>query len=208
MDLYSAINQRRTIRDFEDKEVDMEIIYRIINAGLKAPTNDHMRNWEFVVIRDKEQKAKIIDKIPKNTTNEKLEDIAKAWNMTDACQREMYMDAIPKQYSMLYHAGSLILPYFKQNFPLLEPESLSSLNYFASIWCCIENILLAATAEGLYATLRIPFNDEQSYLKEVVHHPDHYFMPCYLAIGYPAEEAIKVPQHNFDVKEKVHINCW
>jgi len=208
MDLYSAINQRRTVRDFQDKEVELDIILRIINAGLKAPTNDHMRNWEFVVVTDKEEKAKIMDKIPKTISKKKLEGIVTAWNMTDVCQKEMYVDAIPKQYSMLYNAGCLILPFFKQDSPLLQPESLSSLNYFASIWCCIENILLSATAEGLYATLRIPFDEELTYINEVVKHPASYYMPCYLAIGYPAENAVKNSQKEFDAKNKIHINHW
>jgi nitroreductase len=208
MDLYTTINQRRTIRDFQDKEVDMETIQRILTAVLKAPTNDHMRNWEFVVITDKDEKAKIIGKIPKVVTNKKVQSIIEASNMTDEYQREMYIEAIPKQYSMLYHSGCLILPLFKQESPLLKPASLSSLNAFASIWCCIENILLAATAEGLYATLRIPFDDEQDYLKEVIQIPDHYFMPCYLSIGYAPENAAKNMQHEFDAKEKIHINRW
>ncbi|MHB8132260.1 MAG: nitroreductase family protein [Mobilitalea sp.] len=208
MDLYSAINQRQTIRDFQDKEVDMEIIQRILKAGLKAPTNDHLRNWEFVVITDMDEKAKIIGKIPRLVSKRKVESIIEASNMTDDCQREMYMEAIPKQYSMLYHSGCLILPLFKQESPLLKPESLSSLNGFASIWCCIENILLATTEEGLYATLRIPFDEEQDYLKELIQNPDHYFMPCYIAIGYPPENAVRNTQHEFDIKDKIHINRW
>jgi nitroreductase len=101
MELYSAINQRRTIRDFQDKEVDLDIIYKILSSGLKAPTNDHMRNWEFVIFTEKEEKAKIITKIPKTISKQRSESIIDAWKMTDECQREMYMDAIPKQYSML-----------------------------------------------------------------------------------------------------------
>ena len=49
---------------------------------------------------------------------------------------------------MLTQSGLLILPFFrqKQN-PLLKPVEQSSLNYFASAWCALENMLLAATAE-------------------------------------------------------------
>ena len=47
MELYEAIEKRRTIRDFEDKPVDMEVIKKILSAGLKAPTNNHLRQWEF-----------------------------------------------------------------------------------------------------------------------------------------------------------------
>jgi nitroreductase len=208
MDLYAAINQRRTIRDFDDREVDMEIISRILEAGLKAPTNDHMRSWEFIVISDKHEKANIIKHISKDTSKERAEEITRNWNMTDECQIDMYIDAIPKQYSMLFHAGCIILPLFKQSSPLLNPESLSSLNPFASIWLCIENILLAATAEGLGVSLRIPSEKELNYLREAVHYPDDYHIPCYLGIGYPAKSAVVTQQKHFDIKDKLHFNQW
>ncbi len=208
MDLYTAINQRRTIRDFDDREIDKEIIYRILEAGFKAPTNDHMRNWDFIVISDKQDKAAIVGNISKDTSKERAAGIIENWHMTDDCQIGMYMDAIPKQYSMLYHAGCIVLPLFKQSWPLLKPETLSSLNPFASIWLCIENILLTATAEGLGVSLRIPSEKELIYLKEVVHYPEDYYMPCYLGIGYPAKDAVIIPQKQFDIKDKIHINQW
>lgn len=208
MEFYEAVNNRRTIRDLQDKEIPAEVIERIITAGLKAPTNDHMRSWEFVVITDPEEKAGIISKIPKNLGTSKVENFLESWEMTDPSQRNMYMDAIPKQYSMLYHSGCLILPFFKQEYPILKPESLSSLNNFASIWCCIENIFLAATAEGLGMAFRIPFDKEIKYLKEAVGHPDNYIMPCYISIGYPKENAIINSQHEYNAKDKLHINRW
>ncbi len=208
MDLYNAIYKRRTIRDFIDKEVPMETIERILDAGLRAPTNDHMRNWEFVVITDKEERLKILDGMPVRVTGKKVEKILDTWKMTDDCQRAMYIDAIPKQFFMLYNASCLILPFFRQDSPLLKPDSLSALNGFASIWCCIENILLAAAAEGLYAAIRIPFDKEASQIHEVMGQPDNYVMPCYLAIGYPSENAAWNPQKEYNIKDKIHINKW
>jgi nitroreductase len=208
MNIYEAINKRRSIRDLQDKEIPMEIIQRILNAGLKAPTNDHMRSWEFVVLTDPEEKAKIINKIPKNLGKKQAAGFIDSFHMTDPSQREMYMDAIPKQYSMLYHSGCLILPFFRQDYPLLKPDSLSALNGFASIWCCIENIFLAAAAEGLGAAFRIPFDKEIKYLKEAVGHPDNYIMPCYIALGYPTDNAVINAQHEYDSKEKIHMNRW
>ena len=188
--------------------MDPEIINRILEAGLKAPTNDHLRNWEFIVISDKQEKAEIVGTIFRDISKEQVVEIIENWHMTDTCQIDMYMDAIPKQYSMLYHAGCIVLPFFKQSQPLLEPETLSSLNSFASIWLCIENILLAATAEGLGVSLRIPSEKELSYLREVVHYPEDYYMPCYLGIGYPAKDAVIIPQKEFDIKDKIHLNRW
>lgn len=208
MDLYTAINQRRTIRDFDDREVDPDIINRILEAGLKAPTNDHLRNWEFIVISDPKEKATIVEYISRDTSKERAAEIIKNWYMTDDCQIDMYMDGIPKQYSMLYHAGCIVLPFFKQSWPLLKPETLSALNPFASIWLCIENILLAATAEGLGVSLRIPSEEELDYLRELVHYPEDYYMPCYLGIGYPHKDAVIIPQKHFNISDKIHVNRW
>ena len=58
MELYEAIYKRQTTRDFKDKLVPDDVLERIINAGLQAPTHDHLRNWEFVILKDKEDKRK------------------------------------------------------------------------------------------------------------------------------------------------------
>lgn len=43
-DFYEVVNKRRTVRDFEDYPISDEVLTRIIDAGFKAPTNDHMRD--------------------------------------------------------------------------------------------------------------------------------------------------------------------
>lgn len=48
----------------------------------------------------------------------------------------------------------------------MQPTSLSSLNEFASIWCCIENILLAAASEGIFGVTRIPMKEELEHIKK------------------------------------------
>ena len=140
MELYEAIDNRRTVRDFEDKIIDMNIIKRILSAGLKAPTNDHLRSWEFVIVNDKKERSRVLN-LEDMTNPADCDKMLDSFGMTDSDQRGMYHIAMPKQFSMLYNSGCLILPFFKLREPLMHPTSLSSLNEFASIWCCIENIL-------------------------------------------------------------------
>ena len=83
MELYEAIEKRRTIRDFENEPIPSEIIERIINAGLQAPTNDHMRDWHYIVIQDKNTVIKLLDIIPKGISDEDMEQLLKDWNLTD-----------------------------------------------------------------------------------------------------------------------------
>jgi nitroreductase len=208
MEFYDVINSRRTIRDFTERSVDIDIVKRVLSAGLKAPSNDHMRDWEFVVVTEREVIASILKKIPKKVSEKQVEFIIKSWELKDECQQNTYRDAIPKQNGMLYKSGCLILPFYKQHGDLLEPKSLSSLNSFASIWCCIENIFLAATAEGLSGTLRIPLDDEPEHIAAILNHPKEYVMPCYIALGYAAPDAVIIKQIERNIDDKIHINRW
>ena len=56
MDFYDVINKRRTVREFLDKEVDFAIIKKILDAGNKAPTWNHNRNWNYIILKTKEEK--------------------------------------------------------------------------------------------------------------------------------------------------------
>ena len=207
MDVYEAIRARRTIRDFEDRQVGMGTIERIIDAGLKAPTNNHLRQWEFVIVNGKEERANLL-RVENMTSRDECEQMLDGFGMTDEVQRNMYREAMPRQFSMLYNAGCLILPFFKIREQLLQPSSLSSLNDFASIWCCIENMLLAAASEGLLGVTRIPMAEESEHIKTAVGHPENYVMPCYIALGYPAKNASVPAQKSICAKDKIHINIW
>ena len=207
MDVYAAIDARQTIRDFENKPVPDEIIERILEAGLKAPTNDHMRHWEFVLVNDKAEREKLLRIRPIESVDE-INGTLDRWGLGDKLQRDMYVEALPRQYSMLYNAGCLILPFFKVETPLLQPKNLSALNPFASIWCCIENMLLAAAAEGIFGVTRIPMTDESEHIKHVVGHPGNYAFPCYVALGYPTKGAVRTGQNAVSIKAKVHKNVW
>ena len=173
MDFYEAIEKRRTVRDFEDKPIPMDIIKRILSAGLKAPTNNHLREWEFVIVNDKKERLSVLN-LEDMTSYDECEKMMDGFGMTDSDQRGMYHIAMPKQFSMLYNSGCLILPFFKLREPLMNPTCLSSLNEFASIWCCIENILLAAAAEGIFGVTRIPMTEELEHIKNTLKHPDNY----------------------------------
>lgn len=53
MDFYEATRCRRTVHDFQDKPIPLETLERIIDAGLSAPSNDHLRRWEFILVQEK-----------------------------------------------------------------------------------------------------------------------------------------------------------
>lgn len=208
MDFYEAIDERRTIRDFDNFSMPDETIKRILSAGLKAPTNDHMRDWHYIVIRNKGIAAELLKLVPKGISDEDMNRLIADWNLSDALQQECYRNAVPKQYRMLMDASIIVIPLLKQKTDILHPENLSHLNGFASIWCSIENIFLAATAEGYACTLRIPLGDEGEWARKTLGYPDEYLMPCFIAIGKPKENAKSVKQIHIDPNSRIHWEKW
>ena len=79
MELYDAIYKRRIIRDFTDQTISEDILEKIINAGLQAPTHDHLRNWEFVIIQNKRDKENVLQFV-KQGVEPTLEILKKLWS--------------------------------------------------------------------------------------------------------------------------------
>jgi nitroreductase len=208
MDVYEAISKRQTIRDFEDRQVPIKVLHKILNAGLQAPTNDHLRRWEFILVQDKVKRHEIVTQIHATKTTAGATKIVDKWGLVEPTQRQVYIEAIPKQQSMLLEAAVLILPCFFISGPILKPESLSSLNHLVSIWCCVENILVAAANEGIFGVTRIPFENERRFLKKYFHLPIGYEVPCYLALGYPKKGTPRIQQFEVRLEEKIHLNEW
>lgn len=138
MKLYEVLEKRRTYRDYSDREVSDEILKRVIGAAFKAPTNDHLRQLEFIVVRGRENIAKVIAPLAKNMAAFKNL-VHEVDESGDKDKMDMFADALPKQQRMLMQSGLLIIPFFRQQtWPLLKPTEQSSLNYFASAWCALE----------------------------------------------------------------------
>ena len=213
MELYQAFQQRKTIRDFakvdgRPREIDPVTLRRIIDAGFTAPTNDHMRDWHFILLNDLEKRGLLISEVIKPISRKGSIGIVNRWGLTDPDQREMYYEAIPRQFSMLNDCGCLILPLYRQDLPLLKPKDLSALNYFVSIWLCIENMINAAASEGIFGVVRIPASAESKTVKNTLNIPGNYEFPCWLALGYAAENAARSRQVSIDVNTRIHRNTW
>ena len=209
MDLYIGLGERRTIRDFSNKEVTDEVLVKVLSAAFKAPTNDHLRQFEFIVVRGQENITRLIAPVAENTKNIQQTGLEATASIMDKDEHAMFTDALPKQQRMLIQSNCLILPFFKQkDYPLCKPADQSSLNYFASAWAAVENILLAATAEGLACAFRIPIGNEPEYVKHLVNAPVGYEFTCFLAIGYAAENAHICKQKDIRVEERIHKNIW
>ena len=159
----------------------------------------------FILIKDAEQRKKVAELAAKakNITNEtELEKTLDNW--ADELQKEMYRKALPVQEKMLVSSPELLIVCFRLRKPLKECETLYDLNDLASVWMCIENILLAMTAEGLYGVTSVP--RETASLKKVLGIPEGYDVAAAIPIGYPENYPIK--QKTISLEEKLHYNKW
>ena len=206
MELYEAIAKRRIVRDVKEDDVPFETIEKIIGAWLKAPTHDHLRNWEFVILHGKEEKERALRFV--HTGVGPTLEILKKTLVDGTPQQKMYAVAMPRQYTMLYNAPYVVLPFFKSAPGVMKPDSVSSLNPLSSIWCVIENIFLAATAEGLACSMRIPVGSEGPDAGREVGAPEGWMLPCYIGIGVPAEDAPEIEQIEYCAKQKIHFGKW
>lgn len=205
MEFYQAVNNRRTVREFKAAPVSSDVLERIIAAGMQAPTHNHGREWEFVVLCEKEEKENALQFVKAWSATQEERKSVSALGTT---AQRMYAYAMPRQYTMLSESSCVILPFFKGGNSLFNGSYVNSLNSFASVWCCIENIFLAATAEGLACSMRIPVGNEGIKVAEAVNAPNGYMLPCYIGIGYPAENAAVVEQTKRPVKNALHFGTW
>lgn len=54
-----AIKRRRSIREFTDQPVASELLYKIIAAGIWAPSGLNNQPWRFVLVRDEATRTKL-----------------------------------------------------------------------------------------------------------------------------------------------------
>ena len=63
-DFYEHLNRRRTVRDFSDREVPLELIERAVLTAGTAPSGAHMQPWRFVVAQGSAGKRRTGERAP------------------------------------------------------------------------------------------------------------------------------------------------
>ncbi len=97
----------------------------------------------------------------------------------------MYRRALPVQVKMLVTSPELLVVCYRLRKPLKECETLYDLNDLASVWMCLENIVLAMAVEGLYGVTTVP--RETAVLRRVLGVPDGYEVAAAIPIGYSVD---------------------
>ena len=59
MDLMELIKKRYSCRAYQDKSVEQEKLDKIFEAARLAPSAKNLQDWRFILVRDKEIKARV-----------------------------------------------------------------------------------------------------------------------------------------------------
>ena len=201
MKLKEVIEKRRTVRDFQNKEIPKTIIEYAIENGFKAPTYNHLREWDFIIINSLESKLKLIESedLDKAINIDELENL---FENEEIIMKEMYLDAIPKQKKMIISAPSVIIVVFKPKINVEKAKKIYDLNCLASVWACIENFLLSLAEHDVYGVTFIPQNIDT--IKDKLRIPIDLEIATIIPIGYKADDARILKQKTINISERIH----
>lgn len=200
-----VISKRRTIRDFRNEPIQPGIIRHAIDNAFKAPSYNHMREWDFIIVENLETKLKLIESenLDKNIN---LEELAELFKDEEPVKKEMYVDAIPKQKKMIIEAPMVVIVVYKPKTKIEDVTRVYDLNCLASAWACIENFLLSLTEYNVFGVTYIPQHTET--IKQRIGIPNPLEIAAIIPIGYKADTAKTLVQKEINIAERIHFEKW
>lgn len=142
LEFYEVVKKRSVIRDFKPDPIPEDVVRRILEAGIRAPSGEHKQPWEFIWVKNPE--------LRKELTTLKFESrkrMAKA--LFPDLSEQRILELANLQKTALETAPVLIaVCYTNFDNPTEMGKRGISMSH-AQTWQCIQNMWLAATAEGL-----------------------------------------------------------
>ena len=183
IDLFEAIDSQRGIRYFRPDPVPDDLITRLLQAAIKAPSGGVTQGWSFIVIRDQETRHRIGDMY--RAGSRLLEDLSAAIASLGATVETALTDQQRRVYRMAQHLEDHMedVPVFILACIQADP----GLAWGSSIYPAVQNILLAARGLGLGSVLTTRQTRFESELKELLGIPEDVVTAALLPIGFPAE---------------------
>ncbi|MDW7738787.1 MAG: nitroreductase family protein [Bacillota bacterium] len=186
MEIYEAIEKRRTVRGFKEK-VSEETLKKMITAGTKALSAGNSQPWEFIIIDDQ----KLLEEIGENKYQQNRSLVAK----DEKAKAAIEAAALVQKKS--YQNCSAIAVCFKEGH-----------NQVASAWSCIQNMALAATAEGVGVVTSSFWGEHQKIVERLLGLPEGYKVATVMLVGMqdgPPNEKILRPESSLVHRNKFGI---
>lgn len=153
MPLEHVMLTQRAVRKLLADPVDDAIVLRCLELALKAPTGSNSQNWEFVVVRDRASKERLAVQYQR------------AWSLYGRVGRKLsgpggnesmakILRAVEWQVEHFTDVPVVVVACLRGGRPPLVPlPAIGDSSYYGSIYPAVQNLLLAARAMGLGASV-------------------------------------------------------
>ena len=161
MEIHEAIEKRRTVRIFKAGVTEAQL-RKLLAAGAKAPSTRNQQSWEFISVTDPERVAQIAEM--KYQYNRKFAP-GPGESQTDVEERALNQKKWFKNASVVAvctQGGDV-----------------------ASAWLAVQNISLAAVADGLGSGIIGIGGEEKKAVEKLLGLPAGYELVCILKLGVP-----------------------
>lgn len=182
MELFEAIRSRRSIRRYRPDPVPHELVTRLLEAACWAPSAHNRQPWRFAVVTDAEVKERL------------------ARAMGVRLRADLERDGLPlevierdtaRSYARITGAPVVILVALTLADIDVYPDPRRSQAEWTmavqSVAMAVQNLLLAAHAEGLGACWMCAPLFCPEVVKAALHLPEDWQPQALVTLGYPAE---------------------
>lgn len=182
MDFKQLLQKRRSIRDFDDKPVSVELVMEMLKETTLAPTASNAQPCKFVIITDRA----LIKRLSDDSKANLLKDFAA--NPNDRLR--MYVDVLKNEaFNVFYNAPCLIL--------VVGEKNISTMDFDAAL--TVAYLMFAATTRGLGTCwINLGATVRDSDLLRELGVPDECRIVAPIIIGYP--KAIPEVSERHDVR--------
>jgi nitroreductase len=183
MDFKTLLANRRSIRDFQNKEVPLSILKEIIKDTCLAPTASNGQPCRFIIIRDRECIKKLSDESKKSL----LDDLTRNPNLP----LKQYETALHDgQFNVFYNAPCLVL--------FVGPKDAYSLDVDCGL--TVAYFMFSATSRGLgtcWIGLGAHVRDKK--ILDEIGVPSDCRIVAPIIVGYPASIPPASERHSPDI---------
>jgi nitroreductase len=178
-DLFEIIRTTRSMRRLKPDPVPDELIRKILEAGGCAPSGGNMQRWRFLVVRDPKIKE-MVGALYKRAWDEQVAPRYRSGEPAPGTSREQFermLAAAEYLAAHIHEAPVWIVPCLEGATPTRTSGS--------SIYPAVQNMLLAARALGLGATLTTLYLQFEKEAEAAFGLPPNVHSYALLPIGYP-----------------------
>jgi nitroreductase len=189
MDFFEVVSTQRAIRRLAPDPIPDDVIRRLLETAIRAPSGGNRQGWSFVVVKDAALRARI-----GALYRECFDAILKLPYYKDAAA------APPDSPAAKVVASSRYLAEHLGEAPVLivaclDVEGVSpGITMGASIYPAVQNLLLAARALGIGSTLTTIHRFRDPELKALLEIPPAIETAALVPLGYPLGKFGRAPR--------------